>query len=854
MREALTGSINGQGGLTNAGEVVILYYWDGQTDLVTDLDYVLWGDKDEAVDKTGVSIDGPDADGTTSSYLADTAISAQDIVGTGSDPHTSGNSAQREDLSEGAEVQTGGNGADGHDETSEDLSNTWSEDVPTPGAAKPGPSPDLGVTKEGPSCVFGGEEIVYTITVDNLGTADATGVVLTDTLPLSTTYASDDSGWDCPACVPGASGEITWAVGVVPSSTIYSVNLTVTVDANATVGQVFTNEVEIFTDLPGDSPDNNSDSWETMLAAALRIHDVQGAAHLSPYEGEMVCLVPGIVTVVRSTSFYMQDPSPDADDATSEGIMVYVGSSPGVNEGDEVLVSGQVEEYYPGGYGSGNLSTTQISAPTIAVQSTGNPLPDHTVVGTGGRVPPDQVIEDDATGDVNTSGVFDPEEDGIDFYESLESMLLQVNDALAVAPTNYYGEIAIVGDGGVNAGAITPRGGIAIQLGDFNPERILIDDTIVSSEPQVTTGDVFAAPVTGVLDYTFGNFKLFNTTDLPAITPGGLISETTDLTGTAEHLTVATFNVLNLDPSDGTFDGLGVEIVDHLKAPDIVALQEIQDSSGPTNDGTVDASLTYRTLITAVLDAGGPTYEYRDVAPENNQDGGEPGGNIRVGFLFRPDRVTFVDRGAATATDATAAVMGASGLELTLSPGRIDPTNAAFDDSRKPLAGEFVFNGQTVLVVANHFNSKGGDGYLFGRVQPPVFDSEVQRIQQAQVVNDFVDSVLALDPGANVIVLGDLNDFQFSEPISDYLAADVLTNLAYSLPVEERYTYIYDGNSQALDHILVSAHLAHGLPEVDVVHMNAEFLASDRPSDHDPVVARFWLPHRVYFPLIFKDN
>ncbi|MGD2165026.1 MAG: Ig-like domain-containing protein, partial [Anaerolineae bacterium] len=140
LREAVAGSINDQGGLSNAGEVAILYYWDGQTDLVTDLDYVLWGDKNEAVDKTGVSIDGPDADGDASSYLADTAVGTQDIVGTGDAPHAYGSSAQRGDLTEGAETKSGGNGADGHDETSEDLSNTWREDDPTPGAGAAGPS------------------------------------------------------------------------------------------------------------------------------------------------------------------------------------------------------------------------------------------------------------------------------------------------------------------------------------------------------------------------------------------------------------------------------------------------------------------------------------------------------------------------------------------------------------------------------------------------------------------------------------------------------------------------------------------------------------------------------------------
>lgn len=69
MREGLPGSINGQGGLTNGGEVAILFTWDGQSDLVADLDYTMWGDNAEAVDKTGVSIDGPDGDLVATQYL-----------------------------------------------------------------------------------------------------------------------------------------------------------------------------------------------------------------------------------------------------------------------------------------------------------------------------------------------------------------------------------------------------------------------------------------------------------------------------------------------------------------------------------------------------------------------------------------------------------------------------------------------------------------------------------------------------------------------------------------------------------------------------------------------------------------
>ena len=138
MREALPGSINNQGGLSNGGEVVILYTWDGVSDRVQDIDYAVWGDAAEAVDKTGVSVDGPDGDATASTYLDDTATAAQDVVvATGG--HAIGESFQRVDFNEGAEVQTAGNGVTGSDETSEDLSVTWQTKAVTPGAAPPEP-------------------------------------------------------------------------------------------------------------------------------------------------------------------------------------------------------------------------------------------------------------------------------------------------------------------------------------------------------------------------------------------------------------------------------------------------------------------------------------------------------------------------------------------------------------------------------------------------------------------------------------------------------------------------------------------------------------------------------------------
>ena len=575
----------------------------------------------------------------------------------------------------------------------------------------------------------------------------------------------------------------------------------------------------------------------------IAIHTIQGASHISLYDGQYIT-TQGIVIALRSNGFYMQDPNPDLDAATSEGIFVFTSSAPGVMAGDEVEVVGTVDEFRPGGGGgTNNLTTTELADPDLLVTviTSGNPLPAATVIGTGGRVPPSIAIEDDATGDVETSGVFDPATDGIDFFESLEGMYVQVNEAVAVGPTSSFGELPVLGDNGANVapGIRTTRGGIVIQPDNFNPERIILDDEILRvnsmSMALANVNDKINGSVNGVMDYSFGNFKL-QVLQAPILASGGLVQEVA-LPATAYQLDIATFNVENLAPSDPAtkFATLANQIVVNLGSPDILAIEEIQDNNGTLNTGVVDASTTWNTLIAAITAAGGPTYEYRQIDPVDNQDGGAPGGNIRQGFLFRTDRgLVFVDHAGGNATNATSVTGTGSTTALTFSPGRVDPTNTAFSDSRKPLAGEFTFKGDKVFVVANHFNSKSGDQPLFGHFQPPAFLSEAQRLLQAQVVHDFVASILAADPEANVIVLGDLNDFQFSNPIVT-LAGSILNDLINTLPEAERYTYVFEGNSETLDHILLSNPTFSRPFTYDVVHVNSEFAV--QASDHDPQVS-----------------
>ena len=315
---------------------------------------------------------------------------------------------------------------------------------------------------------------------------------------------------------------------------------------------------------------------------------------------------------------------------------------------------------------------------------------------------------------------------------------------------------------------------------------------------------------------------------------------------------MATYNVENLDPGDGArFDAIARQINGNLRAPDVVVVLEAQDNNGPASSGGPNGDVTFTRLVDAI-DAVGPRYSYRQIDPAEGEDGGEPGGNIRVGFLFRPERVSFVDRGSANATTATDDNPALPGAQLTFSPGRIDPGNPVWAASRKPLAGEFRFRGQTVFIVGNHFNSKGGDDPLFGRFQDARRPSEVQRRGstlpssagrgQAGVVNAWVERLLRADSSAKVIVAGDFNDFDFSETLRvlqrgrENSTPIELFNLWGLVPERERYSYVFEGNGQVLDHVLVSAALGVGNPQLDPVHINAEF--ADQVSDHDPVLAR----------------
>ncbi|MDF0552861.1 lamin tail domain-containing protein [Kamptonema sp. UHCC 0994] len=612
---------------------------------------------------------------------------------------------------------------------------------------------------------------------------------------------------------------------------------------------------------------SNLGTHTTLGRESQRIYDIQGKNHRSPLENQLLSTVPGIVTAIQQNTatvtgeenggFYIQDPSGDGNTATSDGIFIFTGSTPSLKSGDSVIVTGIVREIRPNNDPQ-NLTVTQIVTPSYTTVSTGNPLPAPTVIGNGGRIPPTTTIKS-AVGNIETSAeLFNPNSEGMDFYESLEGMLVQVNNAVAVSPSNSEGEIWILGDNGANATGRTPRGGISIISSgtnvDYNPERIEVDNTLFKgTNTSLTNPDVNVAAqlgtISGIIDYRDRNYELLNTSDLnpsaKPLQPSPITRETTALKGSDSQLTVATFNASNLDPSsEKLVSRLANIIANNLQAPDIIALQDVSDNSGQKDDGIVDAKDTYQALIDAIATAGGGTYDYQQINPTNNQDGGPL--NNRSGFLFNPSRVTFV---AGTAGSADNAIEVNSGTTVSLNPGRIDPTNSAFNNQSKSLAGLFEFNNEKFFVVNNDFISQAEDEPLFSPNQPPARLSEAKRIEQAATVNNFVDGILATDANANIIVLGSFNDFPTSEALNvlkgqpEGEGTAVLTNLVENINIPaDRYTAIIDGNSQPLDQILISKNLRDKTaPEIDIVHSNVEFTEPEIDNFilREPVLSRF---------------
>ncbi|WP_214810535.1 chitobiase/beta-hexosaminidase C-terminal domain-containing protein [Exiguobacterium sp. s127] len=556
-----------------------------------------------------------------------------------------------------------------------------------------------------------------------------------------------------------------------------------------------------------------------------KISSIQGIAHLSPYADQLVRTTGVVTYIVDANNFYMQDPNPDNNSKTSEGILVY-SKNHGAAVGQKVATTGYVKEWLLGGYSDKaetDLPVTELSAVNLVKGALNEGLPASIVLGGDGVLIPTDVVDNDAFAN------FDPEEDAIDLYESVEGMRVALPNAIVTGP---QANRTIPVRTQTADKVYTKRGTPILTADNVNPERLFVE--MGSSSYRAKSGDRFEGTIEGVMSYNYSAYKVLSkAADLPKLVTSEIDRQPTNIETGESRLTVASYNVENFASTAdaGKVDRVSEGIATFLKTPDIVGLTEMQDNDGAVDSGTVDASKSFETLIAAIEAKTGVKYAYTDIAPEDKKDGGQPGGNIRVGFLYNPERVSLAPGKKGTATEAVSVENG----KLTSNPGRIQPLDPNFASSRKPLVGEFLFKGESYHVIVNHFNSKGGDGADFGKNQPVVRKSEVQRHAIATIVQDFVNELETEVKDSNVVVLGDLNDFQFSKTL-DILKGKNLWNTVDDLPKSERYSYVYNGNAQVLDHILISKNLK-SYTSSDIVNINSDYMEADgSASDHDPAI------------------
>ena len=558
---------------------------------------------------------------------------------------------------------------------------------------------------------------------------------------------------------------------------------------------------------------------------------IQGESQASPYEDREIQVSNVVVTKTDRSGFYVQDVTPDGNSRTSDAL--YVVSKEKVDVGDKLSLEGRVKEGY-----MEELSVRQgqtFNKPIDSLTVTMLVASKVTKEGKADLPAPVDIVasmpQDTVDNDINN---YQPQSEALDYWESLEGMLTTVKKPRVLGP-QYRGDIYVLPEG-YQALPLNNIGGLNLRPNAQNTATIPV---YVGNKFIAKAKDYFNGDVVGVVTYRGKIYKL-EPTQLPDLVDGGLQRQVSPIYPSEDKLTIASYNIENFSANakkgetpEEKVTRIANSFINEIHSPDIITLIEVQDENGSVNDGTTSGVKSGEKLAARIKELGGKTYKYTEVAPLDGQDGGKPGSNIRVAFLYDPNRVKLVEKEAGTSDEAASF----SGGHLVKNPARIEPNNPAFTKVRKSLAAEFEFKGQYIVVIANHLKSKIGDDAVYGSAQPAVQHTQAARIEQAKILNSFVQEGLRQNPNLKFVLTGDFNDFEFSET-AKALSGNELINLMQEHDAADRYSYFYRGSNQSLDNIFISKNLA-GKAVFAPVHINASFMEEHgRASDHDPVVVQ----------------
>lgn len=595
-----------------------------------------------------------------------------------------------------------------------------------------------------------------------------------------------------------------------------------------------------------------------LLGADVPIHDLQGPGASSPRAGQSVSTT-GIVTALRSNGFYLQAPDAeaDADPATSEGLFVFTSSAPppAAAVGNRVRATGTVLEYRPSSDPSSPPLTELGGGPAVALLSSGNPLPVPVLL---------------------TSADLSPE-GPLDRLERYEGMRVRVPQLLVVAPTGgSVDEAAATGrtngvlvgvlpgtprpfrEAGTEAGRPLPAGSpCCVPTFDGNPERLRVDtDGLAGVSPVDVAAGATLSELVGPLDYAFRTYTLLPES-APAVT--GSTAARAVPAASAGELTVGSLNLERFFDAEEDGEGTTLSAAAYatrlakaslavrtlLRAPDVLAVVEVEDL------GALRALAARISADALAAGAGDPGYQ------AFLEEGNDPGG-IDVGFLVasRVAVLSVVQEGkAATYTDPTT---GSAATRNDRPPLVLTARRAAPDGT------DVVFT-----VVANHLrslNDAEADSATGRRVR-------AKRQAQAEFLAALLARLQAEGGGAPLLAVGDFNAFEFSDGLVDVLgtvrgapapadqvvvgrSADLvepdlvdLCAVDRLVPPSERYSYVFDGNAQLLDHALASEATLARVTGVAFARLGADFPETlrgdatrpERLTDHDGLVVRLRL-------------
>ncbi|MCB1581526.1 MAG: lamin tail domain-containing protein [Xanthomonadales bacterium] len=584
--------------------------------------------------------------------------------------------------------------------------------------------------------------------------------------------------------------------------------------------------------LDGNGDGTPGDNYSfTFLAGfpEVEIFEIQGAGLSSPYNGAVVTTNDNIVTALDTNGFYMQTPDArdDGDAMTSNGIFVFTGGAPTVAVGDQVDLTGEVVEFF---------DLTEFTNPgsyILNVDSTGNPLP--TAVLLDDNFPPTDPTQfpcvDEALG-----------------YECVEGMLFDMPQGfISAAYVSFFG--ANRDDQLVKAGSsrafrepgIDYPGLVGLPVFDGNPELLEMDvdalglDLVANSYAAGTE-----VAISGVFGFDFGEYEIWPST-INVINENVIPGAVRD--AAADEVTLASANLFRLfnavdDPGPEDDDQIADPVeyadrlsklaryfVDDMKAPTIIALQEIENIS------------VLQDLTAAIANYGGPTYISTMV--EGNDQGG-----IDVAYLYQAGQL--------------------SNVQITqLGAGELNTFDGSLLHDRPPLRlrADVALSQSSLAinVLVVHMRSRGGiDDAVDGeRVRS-------KRLQQANSVASMVDAILAEDPNVGLYVLGDFNAFQFTDGYVDVVgqitgeaveadnlvweaplfAANPLTQAVQTLAAENQYSFVFRGSAQVLDNAIMNDKGLMNLVDMQYVRGQADSnlepeldgSTSLRSTDHDGFV------------------